>query len=118
MPEATVKLSIEVPKAFVQQALHRKPKWLSATDEGYLGKMFAAGNFDEFFKNYEGINDKLSEVQKGVLRSRQGNIPESGITNRSTTYNPTSPEKEIKGRYQGNGSPGQFGALNPSIKSL
>ena len=28
MPEATVRLSIEVPKAFVQQALHRKPKWL------------------------------------------------------------------------------------------
>jgi len=69
MPEATVKLSIEVPKAFIQQALDRKPKWLSATDEGYLGKMFAAGNFDEFFKNYEGINDKLSEVQRVYLEA-------------------------------------------------
>lgn len=118
MPEATVKLSIEVPKAFVQQALHRKPKWLSATDEGYLGKMFAAGNFDEFFKNYEGINDKLSEVQRVYLEAVKEISQRVGSPIVAPPIIQPVRKKEIKGRYQGNGSPGQFGALNPSIKSL
>jgi hypothetical protein len=69
MPEPTVKLSIDVPKAFLQQALDRKPKWLVATDEQFLGKMFSGGNFDEFFKSYEGFNQKLTEAQRLFLQA-------------------------------------------------
>ena len=69
MPEATVSLSIEVPKAFLQQALARKPQWLDVTNEQFLGKMFAGGNFDEFFKSYEGSNKELSEAQRVFLQT-------------------------------------------------
>jgi len=69
MPEATVSLSIEVPKAFLQQALARKPQWLDVTNEQFLGKMFAGGNFDAFFKTYEGSNKELSEAQRVFLQT-------------------------------------------------
>ena len=62
MPEATARITIDVPKAFLQQALSRKPAWMKLSDEQFLGKMIAQGNYDGFFKAQQEYEEQLAEA--------------------------------------------------------
>ena len=64
MADNTVKITLEIPKAFHQQMLSRKPAWLTWTEEQFFSRMLALGNFDAFFQQFSECEEKMIEAQK------------------------------------------------------
>jgi len=64
MADNTVKITLELPKAFHQQVLSRKPAWLTWTEEQFFARMLAQGNFDDFFQQFSECEEKMIETQK------------------------------------------------------
>jgi hypothetical protein len=70
------KLKIEIPKALVNQALSKKPTWLPLTDEEFLCRMIAKGNYDAFFAQLTQAEQSL-EVLKQETQAKMKNIEQT-----------------------------------------
>lgn len=60
------KITVEIPKTVVAQALAKKPTWMPITDEEFLARMIAKGNYDGFFKQIDEAALHLEAVRLEV----------------------------------------------------
>jgi len=98
MPEATTKITIGVAKAFVQQALSRKPAWVKLSDEQFLGKMIAQGNYEGFFKTYQEYEEQLTEADRVYRETVRGIAVKVGaqIDPLPPKFRKKAPKPEVK----------------------
>jgi hypothetical protein len=76
MAEGSNKFRIEIPKALVNQALAKKPAWLPLSDEEFLCRMVAKGNYDAFFAQLTQAEESLEQL-KQETQSKMKNIEQT-----------------------------------------